>query len=49
MTAFGCRFGIGFEVQEGEELYVVAVGRRGEMEFTFEELRDHGVELSLGP
>lgn len=43
-----CLFSFEFEVEEGEDRYVVSVGRRGELEFSFDELMDQGVGLSLG-
>ncbi|MGE2731775.1 DUF732 domain-containing protein [Mycolicibacterium vaccae] len=42
-----CTFGIAFEVTEGQDRYVVSVGRRGELSFTFEELKARGVALVL--
>lgn len=43
-----CTFGITFEVTEGQDRYVVNVGRRGELSFSFEELKASGVSLVLG-
>lgn len=43
-----CTFGITFEVTEGEDRYVVNVGRRGELSFSFAELKSNGVSLVLG-
>lgn len=43
-----CTFCMTFEVTEGEEQYVVSVGRRGELSFTFGELKANGVALVLG-
>ncbi|MGE2832705.1 DUF732 domain-containing protein [Mycobacterium sp. SMC-4] len=43
-----CTFGITFQVTEGEDRYVVSVGRRGELSFTFQELKARGVALVLG-
>lgn len=43
-----CTFGITFQVTEGEDRYVVSVGRRGELSFSFEELKARGVALVLG-
>ena len=42
-----CTYSFELEVTEGEESYVLAVGDRGEMTHTFDELKS-GVELSLG-
>ena len=41
-----CHFEFSFEVTEGEEMYVVAVGDRGESTYTFDELKE-GLALSL--
>lgn len=43
-----CTFSMTFEVTEGEDRYVVSVGRRGELSFTFDELKSNGVALVLG-
>lgn len=43
-----CVFSFDFEITEGEENYVVAVGDRGEVSYTFAALRDDGIDLSLG-
>lgn len=43
-----CEFPFQFKVTEGEDDYVVSVGRRGDMHYTFAELQNDGVELSLG-
>lgn len=43
-----CTFGITFEVTEGQDRYVVNVGRRGELSFSFAELKSSGVSLVLG-
>lgn len=43
-----CVFEFEFEVTEGEDDYIVAVGDRGETSNTFEELDSVGVQLSLG-
>lgn len=45
---FRCTFGFTFEVTEGQDRYVVAVGRRGELSYSFDELRAGGVSLVLG-
>lgn len=43
-----CTFGFTFDVTEGQDRYVVAVGRRGELSYSFDELRAGGVALVLG-
>ncbi len=43
-----CTFGMTFEVTEGQDRYVVSVGRRGELSFSFAELKTNGVSLVLG-
>ncbi len=43
-----CTFGITFEITEGQDRYVVNVGRRGELSFSFAELKSNGVSLVLG-
>lgn len=45
---YQCTFPFSFEITEGEERYVVAVGRRGELSYTFDELKANGVMLVLG-
>lgn len=45
---FMCSFGMQFEVTEGHDRYVVSVGRRGELSYSFDELRANGVALVLG-
>jgi hypothetical protein len=42
-----CVYEFSFQVTEGEDLYVVAVGDRGESTYTFDELKE-GLGLSLG-
>lgn len=43
-----CSFPFAFDVTDGEERYIVSVGRRGELSFSFGDLKSHGVELFLG-
>jgi hypothetical protein len=43
-----CTFSFSFPVTEGEDRYVVSVGRRGEFSYTFEQLRARGVQVRLG-
>ncbi|MEH3140754.1 MAG: DUF732 domain-containing protein [Mycobacterium kyogaense] len=45
---FMCTFGFTFKATEGQDRYVVSVGRRGELSYSFEQLRAGGVALSLG-
>ena len=42
-----CTFPFSFDVTEGEERYVVSVGRRGEMSYSFAELKS-GLYIGLG-
>jgi hypothetical protein len=42
-----CTFSYRFPITEGQDHYVVAVGRRGEFNYTFEQLRG-GVRIHLG-
>lgn len=43
-----CTFSFNFPVTEGQDRYVVSVGRRGEFIYTFEQLRAGGVQIRLG-
>lgn len=43
-----CTFSFGFPVTEGQDRYVVSVGRRGDFIYTFEQLRARGVAIHLG-
>jgi hypothetical protein len=43
-----CTFSFSFPVTEGEDRYVVSIGRRGDFNFTFNQLRAHGVRVQLG-
>ena len=43
-----CTFTFTFPVTEGEDRYVVSVGRRGEFSYTFGQLRGQGVHIRLG-
>jgi Protein of unknown function (DUF732) len=45
---FLCSFPFSFEVTEGEDRYIVSVGRRGDLSFSFGELKANGVALFLG-
>ncbi|WP_286137357.1 DUF732 domain-containing protein [Mycobacterium sp. IS-3022] len=43
-----CTFSFSFPVTEGQDRYVVSIGRRGEFSYTFAHLRAHGVQVRLG-
>lgn len=43
-----CTFTFSFPVTEGQDRYVVFIGRRGEFSYTFEQLRAQGVQVHLG-
>lgn len=43
-----CTFSFTFPVTEGQDRYVVSVGRRGEFFYSFERMRDGGVRIQLG-
>jgi hypothetical protein len=43
-----CTFSFTFPVTEGQDRYVVSVGRRGEFSYTFGQLRGQGVHIRLG-
>jgi hypothetical protein len=43
-----CTFSFSFPVTEGQDRYVVSVGRRGEFSYTFEQLRARGAQIHLG-
>jgi hypothetical protein len=43
-----CTFSFSFPVTEGEDRYVVSVGRRGEFSYSFGQLRAQGVQIHLG-
>jgi hypothetical protein len=43
-----CTFSFEFPVTEGQDRYVVSVGRRGEFSYTFGQLRGQGVHIRLG-
>lgn len=47
-TSYRCAFAFTFNVTEGQDQYVVSVGRRGELSFTFGRLKADGVALELG-
>ncbi|GCB00964.1 hypothetical protein NCCNTM_45980 [Mycolicibacterium sp. NCC-Tsukiji] len=43
-----CTFPFSFQITEGEDRYVVSVSRRGEMSYSFKDLKADGVSLQLG-
>jgi Protein of unknown function (DUF732) len=43
-----CTFSFSFPVTEGQDRYVISIGRRGEFSYTFEQLRAHDVQIHLG-
>ncbi|MGY4867315.1 DUF732 domain-containing protein [Mycolicibacterium elephantis] len=43
-----CTFAFSFEITEGEDRYVVSLGRRGDMGYSFADLKSNGVTLTLG-
>ena len=43
-----CAFSFSFPVTEGQDRYVVSVGRRGEFSYTFEQLQTRGAQIHLG-
>ncbi len=45
---FRCTFPFSFDITEGEDHYIVSVGRRGEISYTFTQLKNDGVSLNLG-
>ncbi|MCH9737087.1 MAG: DUF732 domain-containing protein [Actinomycetia bacterium] len=47
-TRYRCTFDFSFDVTEGEDHYIVSVGRRGELSYTFTELKSRGVTLGMG-
>lgn len=47
-SSYSCEFPFTVKLTEGEDDYVVSVGRRGEVHFTFEQLQTLGIALTLG-
>ncbi len=45
---FRCTFPFSFDITEGEDHYIVSVGRRGEISYTFTQLKNDGLALNLG-
>jgi hypothetical protein len=43
-----CTFSFTFPITEGQDRYVVSIGRRGEFSYSFEQLRGRGVQIKLG-
>lgn len=46
--AASCTFSFTFPITEGQDRYVVSVGRRGDFAYSFEQLRSRGVQIHLG-
>ncbi len=47
-TTASCTFSFSFTITEGQDRYVVSVGRRGEFSYSFGQLRAQGVQIHLG-
>lgn len=47
-NGYQCTFPVSFDITEGQDRYMVSTGRRGEMSFTFAELKNNGLVLTLG-
>lgn len=45
---FRCTFPFSFDITEGEDHYIISVGHRGEISYTFTQLKDDGATLNLG-
>lgn len=45
---YRCVFGVTFEITEGQDRYVVSMGRRGELSYSFADLKASGVALQMG-
>lgn len=43
-----CSFPFSFQITEGEDRYVVTVSHRGDMGYSFTDLKANGVALQLG-
>jgi hypothetical protein len=43
-----CTFSFTFPLTEGQDRYVVSVGRRGEFSYSYQQLLNHGVQVHLG-
>jgi hypothetical protein len=43
-----CSFTFGFPITEGQDRYVVSIGRRGDFNYSFEQLQNRGVQIHLG-
>ncbi|WP_036342142.1 DUF732 domain-containing protein [Mycolicibacterium aromaticivorans] len=43
-----CTFSFTFSIDEGQDRYVVSIGRRGDFSYSFEQLRSHGLQIHLG-
>lgn len=46
-SSFRCTFSFSFDLLEGSSEYVVKVSRRGELSYSFTQLKEDGLELSL--
>ncbi|MCW2776485.1 MAG: Conserved rane protein of unknown function [Frankiales bacterium] len=46
-SSYRCTFSFSFDLLEGSEDYSVQVSHRGELDYTFTQLKDDGLELSL--
>jgi hypothetical protein len=45
---YSCTFPFSFDVKEGEDQYVISVSHRGDLPYSFAQLKTNGVELTLG-
>lgn len=43
-----CTFSFSFPATEGQDRYVVSIGRRGDFSYTFEQLQHRGIQIHLG-
>lgn len=43
-----CTFPLSFQITEGDDRYTVSVSRRGEMNYSFTDLKAGSVSLQLG-
>lgn len=47
-SKYRCVYTFSLEVMEGESTYVLSIGRRGEQSYSFSDLKNSGVSLSMG-
>ena len=47
-SRYRCTFPVSFDITEGEDHYLISTGRRGEISFTFTQLKVSGLALTLG-